>query len=68
MSENKDQIMTDAAEDILTSVQVSAEGEILKQRREKMIENGTFDDYTRASNAVSDIKRLFDFIKNCFKK
>lgn len=68
MSENKRQIVTDVAEDVTSSAMLYAEGEMLKHNREKMIQEGTFDDYTRTSNAVSDAKRLLGFIKNCFKK
>ena len=47
---------------------VEAEGRILKENRERMIENDTMGDYTRTKNAIEDGIGLFGFLLNKFRK
>ena len=56
------------ADSVLTSARVEAEGRILKENRERMIENDTMGDYTRTKNAIEDGIGLFGFLLNKFKK
>ena len=68
ISQNKKQILTDAVRDVADGIRISAESEMIKQNRDRMIADGTFDDYTRATNATSDARDLFGFIKRRLKK
>ena len=42
--------------------------ELIAKSRELMIEEGVFDEYTRASNAADIITESGSFLKNLFKK
>jgi len=53
--ENKEQIAKDILSDAADSVMMKAESDLITKRREAMIESGTLDEYTRATNAVEDI-------------
>lgn len=55
-------------EDIVDSVMVEANEELIAARRKGMIEAGVYDEYTRASNAVEDIGILGGFLKRKFGK
>lgn len=55
-------------EDIVDSVMVEANEELIAARRKGMIETGVYDEYTRASNAVEDIGILGGFLKRKFGK
>lgn len=68
MRENRKETAEYFADSVLTSARVEAEGRILKENRERMIENDTMGDYTRAKNAIEDGISLFGFLLNKFKK
>lgn len=68
MRENRKETAEYLADSILTSARVEAEGRMLKESRERMIENDTMGDYTRTKNAIEDGIGLFGFLLNKFKK
>ena len=45
------------------SIRVDVESEVIKAKREAMIEHDVFDDYTRARNAVGLVKDAFKLFK-----
>ena len=57
-------IVRDAADMAVTELQQEA----LSMRRKKMIEDGTFNDYTRTTNKIDDAARVGRFIFNKLKK
>lgn len=68
MRENRKETAEYFADSVLTSARVEAEGRILKENREHMIENDTMGDYTRTKNAIEDGIGLFGFLLNKLKK
>ena len=66
MRENRKETAEYLADSVLTSARVEAEGRILKENRERMIENDTMGDYTRTKNAIEDGIGLFGFLLNKF--
>lgn len=68
MRENRKETAEYLADSVLTSARVEAEGRILRENRERMIENDTMGDYTRTKNAIEDGIGLFGFLLNKFKK
>ena len=64
MRENRKEAAEYLADSVLTSARVEAEGHILKENREHMIENDTMGDYTRTKNAIEDGIGLFGFLLN----
>lgn len=68
MRENRKETAEYLADSVLTSAKVEAEGRILRENRERMIENDTMGDYTRTKNAIEDGIGLFGFLLNKFKK
>lgn len=68
MRENRKETAKYLADSVLTSTRVEAEGRMLKESRERMIENDTMGDYTRTKNAIEDGISLFGFPLNKFKK
>ena len=68
ISENKKEILTDALTDAAERVGTATKDELLKKSREKMIEDGSYADYTITKNRFEDAGRLVNFFKNKFKK
>lgn len=68
MKENKTDIARDVFEDVADQAAVYGEGELIRMRREKMIEEGTFDDYTRMSNSADAAASAGKFLFGKFKK
>lgn len=68
MRENRKETAEYLADSVLTSARVEAEGRILKENRERMIENDTMGDYARTKNAIEDGISLFGFLLNKFRK
>ena len=68
MRENRKETAKYLADSVLTSTRVEAEGRMLKESRERMIENDTMGDYTRTKNAIEDGIGLFGFLLNKFKR
>ena len=57
--------VTSSVADVVT---VEAESQVRQQLRKQMIEDGSFRDYTVATNYIEDAVRLGKFFKNKFKK
>ena len=68
MRENRKETAEYFADSVLASARVEAEGRILKENRERMIENDTMGGYTRTKNAIEDGISLFGFLLNKFRK
>lgn len=68
MRENRKETAEYLADSVLTSARVEAEGRMMKESREHMIENDTLSDYTRTKNAIEDGIGLFGFLLNKLKK
>ena len=68
MRENRKETAKYLADSVLASTRVEAEGRMLKESRERMIENDTMGDYTRTKNAIEDGIGLFGFLLNKFKR
>lgn len=68
IKEDKNRIIEDATKDVLSSAQLALESELIERKNKQMIENGTIDEYTKASNAIDDIGRIGGFLKNIFGK
>ena len=63
LEENKQEILRDAAADVADTVLLETKSAARTARRQAMIEAGVFDDYTRASNKVDDVKILAGLFK-----
>lgn len=57
-------ILKDATEIATTELQ----GKAISMNRERMIEEGTFDEYTRTGNKINDAARGFHFLKDKLRK
>lgn len=68
LKEDKGRIAKDLVGDVLDTVELKAESELITQHRESMIESGTLDEYTRASNNIEDAGRAVGFFKRLFGK
>lgn len=68
MKDNKGDILKSQAEDAVDMLGVEAQSEVIAKTREKMIDDGTFADYTIASNAIEDAGRVAGFLARKFKK
>ena len=66
--EDRSRIVKEAAQDALDYASVMAEEELIAKGREKMIEAGVFDDYTRKTNAVDMMAETGSFLKKLFGK
>ena len=66
--EDRSRIIKEAAEEAVEHATIMAHEELIAKRRELMIEEGVFDEYTRASNAADIITESGSFLKNLFKK
>ena len=66
--EDRSRIMKEAAQDALDYASVMAEEEVIAKGREKMIEAGVFDNYTRKTNAVDMMVEAGSFLKKLFGK
>ena len=68
LRENRGEIIRDVIKDTADYARLEAESEFYARNRERMIENGTFDDYTRSVNAADAAGRLFRFLGGKFRK
>ena len=66
--EDRSRIIQEAADEAVEHATIMANEELIAKRRELMIEEGVFDAYTRASNAVDIITESGNFLKKLFKK
>ena len=65
---NKKEFIKDALSDAAGYVMTDVKGELIKENRERMIEEGTFGDYTRTTNAADDVKRITRFFAKKFNR
>lgn len=66
--EDKNRILKEAGEELLESVQMKAESDLMAARRCEMADKGVLDDYTRATNYVEDAGIISRFLKGKFGK
>jgi hypothetical protein len=66
--EDKERIIKEAVADVADSVYVAAESEVIAQQRKRMIEDGTYDEYTRITNKIEDAGIVARFFKGLGKK
>lgn len=66
--DNKGQILRDFATDIVDSIAVKAESDLIANNRKSMIEDGTFDEYTRTKNRLEDVENIGSFLFKKFRK
>lgn len=66
--ENGDSLAKDIAKEFATDVQMRAEEDLIAATRKKMIREGTFDEYTKASNVADDAQWLGGMLKKWFGK
>jgi phosphosulfolactate synthase (CoM biosynthesis protein A) len=66
--EDRSRIIKEAVADVADYASVMMEEEVIAKSREVMIEEGVFDEYTKASNAADIITESGSFLKNLFKK
>ena len=65
---NKKEFIKDALSDAAGYVMTDVKGELIKENRERMIEEGTSGDYTRTTNAADDVKRITRFFAKKFNR
>lgn len=63
LKDNKEEIISDIVGDAADTARIHAEGELIAKNRERMIEEGVYDDYTIASNTADDIRTFFGLFK-----
>lgn len=68
LNDDKNNIITSELKDAKDMILTDIKDDLIAKNRERMIENETFDDYTRMSNAVEDTGRLLGFLGKKFKK
>jgi hypothetical protein len=62
------QMMQDAVKDVADSAFVEIEEEAIAQNRKRMIDEGTYDEYTKVSNQIDNVNIFSKFIGNLFRK
>lgn len=65
--ENRKETAEYIADSAMMTARVELEGSLIEKNRERMIEDGTLDDHTRARNAIEDGGRLIGFLAKKFK-
>ncbi len=65
---HKDTLAKDVAAEFVDDAAMKLESDVIAAGRERMIQQGTFAEYTRATNAVEDAHRLGGFLGKLFKK
>lgn len=53
---------------MISGAATELESEMIAQNRKRMIKDGTYTDYTHASNAIEDASRLFGFLGKKLRK
>ena len=61
-------MMQDAVKDVADSAFVEIEEEAIAQNRKRMIDEGTYDEYTKVSNQIDNVNIFSKFIGNLFRK
>ncbi|MDD8048384.1 MAG: hypothetical protein PHH04_02155 [Thomasclavelia sp.] len=68
LKESKDELIQDELERGTYQAKRAAERTVMEKTKEEMIENDTFDDFTRASNNVEILESIGNFFKKKIKK
>lgn len=68
LNKSKKEILNDGVKKFKENIRNDFKDDLIEKNRERMIEDGTFDDYTIATNKVDDIGRLAGFLRKKFKK
>lgn len=68
ITDNKEALVKDALSEAASRVVNDARDEQLAKNRERMIEEGTFDDYTIQKNRIEGAESIFRFLGSKFKK
>ena len=68
LNENKEELAKDALRETTNRIINDKRDDMLAKRRERMIEDGTFDDYTIMRNKVDGLSDIVHFIGNIFRK
>ena len=66
--EDRSRIIKEAAAEVVDHAAVMATEERIAKRREKMIEEGVFDEYTKVTNVIDYTTDGVKFFKKLFKK
>lgn len=66
--EDKERIFKEAVEDVADSVSLKIESEVMEKNRQRRIEAGLDDDYTKISNACDNVEIAGGFLKKLFGK
>ena len=66
--ERGESLADDVASEFADDVAMKMESEMIAGARKRMIEDGTFGQYTRATNAVEDAQYLGGFLGRLFKR
>lgn len=66
--ENRSEIIKHEINEVADHIMVEAEEELIAKRRQVMIENDVYDDYTRASNYIDLATDTTSFLGGLFKK
>ena len=65
---HKDTLAKDVAGEFVDDVMMKVESDAIAANRQRMIQQGTYDDYTRVSNAVDNTQRLGGFLRKLLGK
>ncbi len=65
---HKDTFARDVAAEFVDDARMKLESDAIAANRQRMIQQGTYDDYTRASNTVDNAQRLGCFLGRLFGK
>ena len=68
LNENKEEFAKDALRETTNRIINDKRDEMLAKSRERMLEDGTFDDYTIMRNRIHGINDIVRFIGNIFRK
>ena len=68
LNENKEELAKDALRETTNRIINDKRDEMLAKSRERMLEDGTFDDYTIMRNRIHGINDIVSFIGNIFRK
>ena len=68
LNENKEELAKDALRETANRMINDKRDEMLAKSRERMLEDGTFDDYTIMRNRIHGINDIVRFIGNIFRK
>ena len=58
----------ETVKNMVSGASTELESEMIAQNRKRMIEDGTYTDYTHASNAINSTSKLFGFLSKKLRK